>query len=356
MHPMRILLVCGKLTGNGGWYTYARSLKSGLQATGHEVVTCTADESGDWSVLHPPLELLSRPWVAWLDAWRLRGVVKKVQPDIIHIAVEPYAFAGRHLGTQWAKKTVVTLHGTFAVTLLHSSAIVRWIENGVRCIAVSEYTKKRCIEEAPIGKHISVVYTGIDRPSFQAKKQQEGAVPHVLLVGGVKPRKGVLQAIRAVAAYKKKYGDIHFSAVGTCDEGAIYPQEVRHTVRDLGVEDNVTLTGPIDDHALGHLYRESDLYLMPSETTPNRFEGFGLVFLEAAARGIPCIGPNASGAVEAIEEGVTGFRVDPEDTTAMVERMHDVLEGRKIDSQACRRFAERFTIERMAKETIAVYG
>lgn len=351
---MKILLVCEGVHGGSGWQLYARVLKTGLEKNGHEVILCSSDSGA----LHRPMQYLSRPWAWLIDGWRLRRLIQSVQPDIIHIAVEPFAVAATLLPRAWAEKTVVTLHGTYAAWLFRKHRLRSWmVRTGVRAIAVSNYTREQCLclAAGDVGQPmIDVVYTGIELPAHPTKSQT--TPPEVLLVGGVKPRKGVHEALRAIATYKKTHGPVHLTVVGNFDPKHSYVREAEKMIKELDLTTNVTLTGFVDQQKLEDLYAKAGLYLMPAQTYPERFEGFGLVFLEAAARGIPSIGPCDSGSAEAIEEGVTGFHVDPSNPEQIAERMKRVLVDRAISPENCRTFAEKFPVAGMIRSIEAIYS
>ena len=98
------------------------------------------------------------------------------------------------------------------------------------------------------------------------------------------------------------------------------------------------------------LMDEHDLLVMPS-----RFEGFGVVFIEAMARGLPCIGRNAFAMPELIEPGVTGGLVEVLDPTSLADMIEDVLANDAIYAEVERRapqVAQRFTWDRTAASVI----
>ncbi len=84
-------------------------------------------------------------------------------------------------------------------------------------------------------------------------------------------------------------------------------------------------------------------------------EGFVLAFLEANARGIPCIGPNTGGCPEAISEGKSGFICDPKDPNSIAEKMKNIFEG-AIDSKNCREWAEEHDIVLSARTIADLYS
>jgi asparagine synthase (glutamine-hydrolysing) len=83
---------------------------------------------------------------------------------------------------------------------------------------------------------------------------------------------------------------------------------------ELGVGDRVKFTGFVDESRKADYYRLADAYVMPS-----RGEGFGIVFLEALASGLPVMGSSLDGSREALLEGKLGELVDPADTEAVYD-------------------------------------
>jgi phosphatidylinositol alpha-1,6-mannosyltransferase len=92
--------------------------------------------------------------------------------------------------------------------------------------------------------------------------------------------------------------------------------------RDYGVENVVLFVGRINSDELPDLYRLADLFVMPSTQ-----EGFGIVFLEAAASGIRVIGGNADGSADALADGAIGASVDPTNKDALVRAINGGLSG-----------------------------
>jgi len=119
----------------------------------------------------------------------------------------------------------------------------------------------------------------------------------------------------------------------------------------LGVADRVIFCGFVSAAALAALYSRARLFAMPS-----RAEGFGLVYLEAMAHGLPCIGSIHDAAGEIIDDGVSGFLVDQADGAALSARIASLL----ADPAACarmgeagrRRVADHFSYRRFAQRFV----
>lgn len=365
---MNILLLCEDINGTNGWSTYSRDLLQALRGRGHDVRAGIHD--GTWTSLLPNRStLLTHPWLARFYAWRLKRLCRLLQPDVIHVTVESYAPIIPYLPADLRAKTCLTIHGTFGVAPLKDAKLKRharrYYDVIPRFVTVSAYTKEKVIEalrtycsqkEADtFASKATVVHNGIALPPYAGKETSAGT-KNILLVGGVKPRKGIIEALNACAAYRDRSKTaFRFAIVGSTAR-ADYLEKVRGRIAELKLEDNVTITGMVDDSALEQYYRDADVFLMPSLTTEDFFEGFGLVFLEANARGVPVVGPDTSGTAEAIDEGESGYRIDVDDADMIAERLAWILDDGKISPAACRQWTEEHSIERCAKETEAAYA
>ncbi|MDD5025972.1 MAG: glycosyltransferase family 4 protein [Candidatus Peribacteraceae bacterium] len=372
---MNIALVCESISGRNGWAAYTRSLARSLRLHGHVVnIVCAAGDTATAgvSILPPPLSILTNPWKNLLSALALRRYFQGHLHDIIHFTVEPYAMTVPFLPKSVREKTILTIHGSYGIRPLHLPWPWRLIAGSyyrriARFITVSHYTMERVAGElgswygpaaaAAFSERTHVIENGIELTQDIHQAAQHSAQRQILLVGGIKPRKGILEALEACALYRSAPGSSPFmlSIVGEGTKEDSYVQTVRARICEHKLEDCVTLLGSVSEERLADLYRSADLYLMPSLTTIDTFEGFGLVYLEAAAHGIPSIGPNESGAEEAISEGVSGYRVDPHNAAMIAERMHWVLDEHRIDPKACRKWAEQHGAQKMTEETEKIY-
>ena len=101
-----------------------------------------------------------------------------------------------------------------------------------------------------------------------------------------------------------------------------------------GVVDRVVFVGAVRASELMSYFSVADVFAMPSTG-----EGFGIVYLEAAARGLPVVGGNRDGTVDALADGRIGRLIDPGDTFAIADAIVDALAGRQLsDKDAVQRF------------------
>lgn len=129
----------------------------------------------------------------------------------------------------------------------------------------------------------------------------------VLAVGRFTPQKGFDLLLDAWAESKIRHEDWKLRIVGA---GETEP-EIREKIERLGLAGSVEIVPPV--HDMGRMYREASIFVLSS-----RFEGFGLVLVEAAATGLPAVSFDCDhGPREIIENERTGVLVPPEDVTAL---------------------------------------
>jgi glycosyltransferase involved in cell wall biosynthesis len=140
-------------------------------------------------------------------------------------------------------------------------------------------------------------------------------------------RKGMDEVILSLPRLLKSVPDISFVIAGDGDDRP----RLEDLARKQGVTDSVTFKGVVTDDELVELYRNCDVFLMPSSQ-----EGFGIVFLEAMAFRKPVIGGNHGGTPEVILDNETGFLVEHGDVNTLTDRISTLLH----DPGLCQRMGD----------------
>ncbi len=171
-----------------------------------------------------------------------------------------------------------------------------------------------------------------------------GAVLTVARLEALDRDKGVDRVIDAFPQVLEKLPTAVLRIVG---DGSDRPR-LQALARSLGVDERVRFLGSVDDAALKRLYASSDLLALPSTQ-----EGFGLVYLEAMAHGLPSVVAGGTAASEVVEPGLTGLAVDPDDlrelADAMVHLLTDQELWRRTGRAARAAFEARWTEEAFAE-------
>jgi len=134
--------------------------------------------------------------------------------------------------------------------------------------------------------------------------------------------KGVDVTIRALPEIAQVFPDVKYLVVG---RGEDQPR-LAQLAQDLGVSDRVVFAGFVRSEALVAHYRLADAYVMPSK------EGFGIVYLEAMACGVPALSGNDDGSADPLQDGRVGWRVPHRDPDAVAQACIEILKG---EDQRC---------------------
>lgn len=206
-------------------------------------------------------------------------------------------------------------------------AIRKVFQNVDRVFAISNFTRAAIAKVAP-DANVSILEPVVDpkrfSPEISGASIRErlglGSSFTVLFVSRLVKRKGAEIFVKALAQVPQVTGVI----VGTGPEAA----RIREVASELNLAGRLILAGSVSDYSLPSWYAAADVFCMPCS---NRYEGadtegFGIVFLEAAATGLPCIAGVCGGSAEAVEDEKTGYVLsDPtEDSLAQyIERLRD---------------------------------
>ncbi|MFD7126396.1 MULTISPECIES: glycosyltransferase family 4 protein [Streptomyces] len=153
-----------------------------------------------------------------------------------------------------------------------------------------------------------------------------GGRPVILCAARLVPRKGQDTLIRALPAVRRAVPDAVLLLTG---DGP-YARTLRRLAADTGVADAVVLAGGQPHTAMPEHYAAGDVFAMPCRTRRRglEVEGLGIVFLEAAAAGLPVLVGDSGGAPDTVRDGETGHVVDGRDVAAVADRLVALLRDR----------------------------
>lgn len=223
-------------------------------------------------------------------------------------------------------------------------------------IAVSRHTRAMALEAGCPPERIDVIPPGVDLPPAAAGGAGPDPPPTILTVARlVESYKGHDVMIRALRQVRETVPDARWAVLG---DGPLRPS-LEARAREEGVEDAILFEGSVSDAERDAWYESARVFAMPSRLPAEGLggEGFGIVYLEAAAHGLPSVGGDVAGARDAIVDGETGRLVDPTDSAgvaaAIVELLGDSRRAARMGA-AAREFAERHSWPRIAARVEAV--
>lgn len=213
-------------------------------------------------------------------------------------------------------------------------------------IAMSQWFATSLIEDSGLPPDkVFVAYPGATSVSDPGLPPVVGIRPHprrrLLFLGTSFRVKGGDTVLRALELVRAEDLRVRLTVAGP-----------RTWPMDGSPPEGVDFIGPVPRSGVAALLDNHDLLVMPS-----RLEGFGIVFVEALARGLPCIGRNAYAMPEIIEDGVTGALVDSDTPEVLAESILRTLTNDSIFEEAARRapaVAEQFSWSTTAQTILKV--
>jgi phosphatidylinositol alpha-1,6-mannosyltransferase len=236
-----------------------------------------------------------------------------------------------------------------------------------RHIAISHFTARMLARRSTMGlEQVVVVPLGISRELARRAirepvPRQESRPPTVITVSRLAPEhryKGHFSVADAWPAVLAQHPGARWVVVG--DGADRFALEAR--CRELGFEASVETLGRVSDAELAAMYPRAAVLALPSvsdaDAVPPVGEGFGLVYAEAGAFAVPSIASTCGGgALEFVEEGITGRTVEPRDSTALAAAINELLANgslrARLGERARARTLERHLPEHFASSLIA---
>lgn len=316
----------------GGIAVYAAEMGRAAQQLGYEVEV--------WAPQLPP-GMADQPWPfrverlplagdhSLLSQWRMaRQLIShrvRLREATLYIP-EPGPLLAmlllQYFDTLRPAQLMLTFHGS-EIQRLASRRLLRWstrhlLAKASRIGVVSQFACELLQKNFPASAGKVVITPGALRTDL-APHDTPNPVPAgktvILTVARLNPRKGQLQIIAALQALPPALrATLEYRVVGSHDKDNY---RAALAAAAAGADFPVKFLGDVGDEKLDELYAQADIFAMTSMPHKQSVEGFGLVYLEAGAHGLPVIAHDIGGVSEAVVDGETGLLVAPGDTTAL---------------------------------------
>lgn len=371
---MKILYITNDLSGIDGWSRCGIDLINEVRKCGHDVLCVVNKENSQNKIpekvlLSAALNYLYNPIRNFIDGRKINKLISEFKPDIVHIIVEPYVHLFSLLKLDHAK-LFLTVHGTYSfipnlIKNRYKRVLANYLSNRtynqMDCIiAVSNFTKNYLLKNlnsvAGLEEKIKVINNGVCIKDDSLISAKTNKVSKILFVGAIKSRKGLLEAIDALKLYRNNFsGNFVFNIIGDYNQKDPYYEMLLKKIKEYHLESMVFFRGKVDQQELENYYNEADLFLMISVNKNFQFEGFGLTYLEANIKGVPCIGSINCGAEDAIINNKTGYLVNPDNKVEVAEKIKLILDNKSINPKDCIDWARKNSVENKAKDIMELY-
>ena len=346
---MKILLLCSDSYGGyGGIALYNRDLALALSRRDdvEEVVVIPRVIRTEPGEIPPKVRFVASAASGPLAYLSAVAQARRERPDLVicgHIHLLPVACAitGAPLLMAYGIEVWKPLRNALTNRLIHRCRAI---------VAISAVTRDRLVAWSGYRGPAFLLPNAIHAGDYGIREKRADLVARygiegkrvLLTVGRLVEKeryKGFDEVLRVLTQLPSDVG--YVIAGGGNDEARL-----RRVASELGVADRVVFTGLFPDEEKPDLYNLADIYVMPS-----RGEGFGFVFLEALASGIPVIGSKHDGGREALLQGELGILVDPSSPAEIEAAIRELLPRyeRRVPSRL-----EYFSFERFSERMGAV--
>ena len=280
--------------------------------------------------------------------------------DIIHAHMTvPAGFAGVILSKIYRKPVLITCHGSdiniypqirvlrqFVKFALNKSDVVVTVSNNLKNMVLNLDIKSDKIE---------VIKNGVDNSVFKIEDKEQARSKLgitnkekiILYVGQLSKTKGLDYLLRAFETILTIKTNVYLFIIGDGSDAA----RLLTTVKSLGLENNVFLTGPRPNHEIPKWLAASDLLCLPSLN-----EGLPCVILEALSSGRPVVATNVGGIPEILDNDATlGIMVPPKDEVALAEALTRALNTKWNAHQISSKVSD-LSWEKVAEKYLTVFG
>jgi glycosyltransferase involved in cell wall biosynthesis len=261
-----------------------------------------------------------------LPALGIRRALRETGPDVLHLHLEASTLVGALAAFSLAPRPLLV--ASVANDPYRQIGFHRWAGRRLARSMDLHITHSRGIRDSVLRayagrpRRVEVVSLGIDLDRFRrdladparVAGYRGGAAPVVGAIGRLVPQKAMHVLIAATPALLEAHPALRVLIVG---DGPLRADLEAQAAR-LGVAHAVRFAGYQED--VVSAYAAMDVFVLPS-----RDEGFGLVFLEAMAVGVPVVGTRVIGSEDAVEDGVTGLLVPYADPAALAAAVRGIL-------------------------------
>lgn len=337
----------------GGIEAFVGELAGRLDPAGVCVLTARAAASGahDARLTYPVHRVAARPLLP--GPGLLRTVRAAASAHRAEVVVFGASWPLGELAGRIDLPTVALTHGHEAgMVRVGLGPLVRRVARRLDAIGVISGFTHRMLDPW-VGEHTTVhdLPPGVDTIRFhpqvdgspvRSQLGLEDGQPLVVCVSRLVARKGQDTLVEVWPRVRDRVPGAHLLLVG----GGPMADQLRQRVAALGLEDAVTLAGPVTRAVLPAVHAAADVFAMPCRTRLAGLdvEGLGIVYLEAQACGTPVLAGRSGGAPESLLDGETGVVTDGSCPTTVGDALLDLLsdpDGRVAMGTAGRAFVER---------------
>lgn len=374
----------------GGSATYVYNLCKSLSQVGCEVFLVTIPDDKTQTLkwektdnfyvyrLKIPKLLRKERFFQIFLAMKIKGIIKEVNPKVLHFAHGFFAPAILKLVSVrqpvfWTVQNIPPHEHKF--DLLKGIKPINSLLKGVyfylgrayarfalknlpydSLICVSEKTARVAVETGAPDEKVEVINNGVDVAIFSPSRENQKFPdynPIILTVAGITYNKGLRYLMEAAPRIIESYPKALFLIIGPIRSMEYYDELLR-LMSQLGIKENVKIIPGVEPEKINSYYSLADVYVQPSLE-----EGFCMSVLEAMSCEKPVVGTKTGAIPQLINESGGGVLVEPASpeqlSNALLKLLADPVERKNMGIKARKYVIKNYSWEKIASETLALY-
>lgn len=377
---MKVAYVLPSLRKPSGWHTHSTALIQAIDNFVEPVLYVSRDDARSVKFLFPQKKAHILPTTqgfslsSWRGLLKLSACFKEIKRshfprvDLVHsLEAYPTGLAGNWLARKFRCPHILTSHGTYGVVwykktidrfayqqVLKNTALVCPVSNGTAGLMQQYFQHALGQTRVQVIPNGNDFFKKITKEDLRNRKPP--TVPTLLTVADVKPRKGQHTSLAAFAKVKESLPDARYLIVGKITQNDYFTR-LKEFIKQHHLKD-VKFLNVVSDKDLSRYYQETSVFVMTPQMDDLNFEGFGLVYLEAGAYGVPVVATRCGGVSDAVKHEETGLLADPDDVDTIADAILTLLNNptlaRKM-GDANREWSENLTWTKNAERHIKEY-
>ena len=291
---------------------------------------------------------LNRPII--FDFFKIVKAIKNFSPDIVHTHLFGGDFYGRICARLAGVKKIISTEQNVNFSEGKLRKLAKFLTSllAIRIVAASKAIKKYLIaDEGVAPEKIEVIYNGVETDKFSplARDYKPSGRPLVVgSIGRLTEQKGFDYLLEALAKIK----EVECLIAGEGEE----KENLEKKIKMLGLDRRVKLVGLQKD--VPQFLRSLDVFVLPS-----RWEGFGIVLLEAGLSGLPIIASRVDGILEIIEDGLNGWLFEKGNVEELADKLKKILAEpaarARLGKNIREKVLDKFEIKKIVKQYEDLY-
>jgi|WetSurMetagenome_2_1015567.scaffolds.fasta_scaffold03437_8 glycosyltransferase involved in cell wall biosynthesis len=290
---------------------------------------------------------LRRPII--FNFFKIIKFIRVAKPDIVHTHLFGADFYGRLAARLAGVKNIISTEQNLNLSEGKFKKLAKYFtaKLAIKIVAASGAIKKYLIEQEGVpADKIEVIYNGVEIEKFLKQNREYNNNRQLVIgsIGRLTHQKGFDYLLEAMV----KIDGVKCLIAGVGEE----KNSLAEKIKELGLSEKVELVGLKKD--VSDFLASLDVFVLPS-----RWEGFGIVILEAGLSGLPVIASRVDGILEIIDDGQNGLLFMPGNTEELVDKIKSLLvnpaERARLGKNLQQKIQEKFLIQKIVKQYEALY-